>query len=64
MEHQTTVTIDMDKVSLQLAATAVIEHLTMYPPTEEERTTEYSMGIQILFDCLKATFPSLESFLK
>lgn len=61
MEHQTTVTIDMDKASLQLAATAVIEHLAMYPPSEEDRTTEFSMGVQILFDCLKATFPSLNS---
>ncbi len=64
MEHQTTVTIDMDKASLQLAATAVIEHLAMYPPNEEERTTEYSMGMQILFDCLRATFPPLDSPLK
>lgn len=56
MEHQTVVTIDMDKASLQLAATAVIEHLAMYPPSEEDHTTEYSMGVQILFDCLRSSF--------
>lgn len=48
----------VDKESLQLAATAVIEHLSLYPPTEEDRTIECSLGLQVLFDCLKATFKS------
>ena len=56
MERQTNVTIDMDKDTLQLAVTSVIEHLSLYPPTEEEQTTEYSLGLQVLFDCLRATF--------
>nr|DAN12994.1 MAG TPA: hypothetical protein [Caudoviricetes sp.] len=58
MAQQTIVTIDMDKESLQLAATAIIEHLSLYPPTEEDHTIEYSLGLQALFDCLKATFKS------
>ena len=56
MAQQTKVTIDMDKGTLQLAVTSVIEHLSIYPPTEEEQTTEYSLGLQVLFDCLRATF--------
>ena len=59
MAHQTTVTIDMDKESMQRAATAVIEHLAIYPPSEDEHTTDFNLGMQILFDCLKATFPTL-----
>lgn len=58
MAQQTIVTIDMDKESLQLAATAIIEHLSLYPPKEEDHTIEYSLGFQALFDCLKATFKS------
>ena len=59
MAHRTTVTIDMDKESMQRAATAVIEHLAIYPPSEDEHTTDFCLGMQILFDCLKATFPTL-----
>lgn len=55
MAQQTNVTIDMDKDTLQLAVTSVIEHLSIYPPTEEERTIEYSLGLQVLFDCLRST---------
>ena len=56
MAQQTNVTIDMDKDTLQLAVTSVIEHLSLYTPAEEEQTTEYSLGLQVLFDCLRATF--------
>ena len=59
MAHRTTVTIDMDKESMQRAATAVIEHLAIYPPSEDEHTTDFCLGMQILFDCLKATFHTL-----
>ena len=55
MAQQTNVTIDMDKDTLQLAVTSVIEYLSIYPPTEEERTIEYSLGLQVLFDCLRST---------
>lgn len=55
MAQQTNVTIDMDKDTLQLAVTSVIEHLSLYPPTEEEQTTGYSLGLQVLFDCLRST---------
>lgn len=56
MAQQTNVTIDMDKDTLQRAVTSVIEHLSIYPPTEEEHTMEYSLGLQVLFNCLRATF--------
>lgn len=56
MAQQTIVTIDMDKDTLQHAVTSVIEHLSIYPPTEEEQTMEYSLGLQVLFNCLRATF--------
>lgn len=55
MAQRTNVTIDMDKDTLQLAVTSVIEHLSLYPPTEEEQTTWYSLGLQVLFDCLRST---------
>ena len=55
MAQQTNVTIDMDKDTLQLAVTSVIEHLSLYPPTEEENTIGYSLGLQVLFDCLRST---------
>ena len=55
MAQQTNVTIDMDKDTLQLAVTSVIEHLSLYPPTEEENTMWYSLGLQVLFDCLRST---------
>ncbi len=58
MAQQTNVTIDMDKDTLQHAVTSVIEHLSLYPPTEEEHTIEYGLGLQVLFDCLRATFNS------
>ena len=58
MAQQTNVTLDMDKDTLQLAVTSVIEHLSLYPPTEEEHTLEYSLRLQVLFDCLRSTFKS------
>lgn len=45
MAQQTNVTIDMNKDTLQLAVTSVIEHLSLYPPTEEENT----MGIVLVY---------------
>jgi len=56
MENKTTVTIELDKASMQRATTAVIEHLALYPPSDENYTTEFCLGMQVLFDCLKATF--------
>ena len=53
MAQQTNVTIDKD--TLQLAVTSVIEHLSLYPPAEEEQTMGYSLGLQVLFDCLRST---------
>lgn len=56
MERKTTVEINMDPASLRLAATAVIEHLAIYPPSEEEHSTEFCLGVQLLLDCLRSTF--------
>ena len=56
MEHQVTVTIDMDKETMQRATTAVIEHLALFPPSVEVHNTEFCLGLQVLFDCLKSTF--------
>lgn len=52
----TTVTIDMDRESVQLATTAIIEYFAVNTPTAEEATTELSLGIQMLCDCLRSTF--------
>lgn len=54
--EKTTVIIDMDRESLQQATTAVIEHLALYPPSVEEQTINFSLGMQVLFDCLRPTF--------
>ena len=54
--NETTVKIEMGKTVLQLASTEVIKHLTLNPPTEEECTTAYYMGVQMLFDVLESTF--------
>ena len=54
--NETTVKIELDKEDLQLASTEVIKHLTLNPPTEEECTTAYYMGVQMLFDVLESTF--------
>lgn len=54
--EETTVKIELGKEDLQLASTEVIKHLTLNPPTDEECTTAYYMGVQMLFDVLESTF--------
>ena len=54
--EETKVTIELGKEDLQLASTEVIKHLTLNPPTDEECTTAYYMGVQVLFDVLESTF--------
>ena len=54
--EETKVTIELGKEDLQLAFTEVIKHLTLNPPTDEECTTAYYMGVQVLFDVLESTF--------
>ena len=54
--EETTVKIELGKADLQIASTEVIKHLTLNPPTDEECTTAYYMGVQVLFDVLEATF--------
>ena len=54
--QETTVKIELGKTDLQYASTEVIKHLTLNPPTDEECTTSYYMGVQMLFDVLESTF--------
>ena len=54
--QETTVKIELGKTDLQIASTEVIKHLTLNPPVEEECTTAYYMGVQMLFDVLESTF--------
>ena len=54
--QETTVKIDLGKTDLQLASTEVIKHLALNPPVEEECTTAYFMGVEMLFDVLESTF--------
>ena len=54
--QETTVKIELGKTDLQLASTEVIKHLILNPPVEEECTTAYYMGVQMLFDVLESTF--------
>ena len=54
--QETTVKIDLGKTDLQLASTEVIKHIILNPPAEEECTTAYFMGVEMLFDVLESTF--------
>ena len=54
--QETTVKIELGKEDLQLATTGVIRQLTLNPPVEEECTTAYYMGVEMLFDVLESTF--------
>ena len=54
--RETTVKIELGKTDLQLASTEVIKHLILNPPAEEECTTAYFMGVEMLFDVLESTF--------
>ena len=54
--RETTVKIELSKTDLQLASTEVIKHLALNPPVEEECTTAYFMGVEMLFDVLESTF--------
>ena len=54
--QETTVKIELSKTDLQLASTEVIKHLTLNPPMEEECTTAYYMGVEMLFGVLESTF--------
>lgn len=52
----TTVTINLDKESVQLATTAMLEYFAVNTPSPEEATTDLSLGLQMLCDCLRSTF--------
>ena len=54
--RETTVTIELGEEDLQRASTEVIKHLTLSRPSEEECTTAYFMGVEMLFDVLESTF--------
>ena len=54
--QETTVKIELGKEDLQYATIGVIKQLTFNPPIEEDRTTAYYMGVQMLFDVLESTF--------
>ena len=54
--EETTVKIELGKEDLQYATIEVIKQLTFNPPTVEDRTTAYYMGVQVLFDVLESTF--------
>ena len=54
--RETTVKIELGKTDLQLASTEIIKHLALNPPVEEECTTAYYMGVEMLFDVLESTF--------
>ena len=54
--EETKVTIELGKEELQYATIGVIKHLTLNPPTDEECTTAYYMGVEMLFDVLESTF--------
>lgn len=58
--QETTVKIELGKTDLQIASTEVIKHLTLNPPTDEECTTAYYMGVEMLFDVLESTFKNDE----
>ena len=54
--QETTVKIELGKEDLQYATIGVIKQLMFNPPSVEDRTTAYYMGVQVLFDVLESTF--------
>ena len=54
--NETTVKIELGKEDLQYATIGVIKQLTLNPPTDEECTTAYYLGVEMLFDVLESTF--------
>lgn len=50
----------MGKADLQEAATAVTEQLATAPPDfsqmSDDRVTSYTMGVEVLCECLRSTF--------
>ena len=54
--QETTVKIELGKEDLQYATIGVIKQLMFNPPIEEDCTTAYYMGVQVLFDVLESTF--------
>ena len=54
--QETIVKIELGKEDLQYATIGVIKQLTLNPPIEDDRTTAYYMGVQVLFDVLESTF--------
>ena len=59
--EETTVKIELGKTDLQFATAEVIRQLTLNPPTDEECTTAYYMGVQVLFDVLESTFKNAQT---
>lgn len=63
--NETTVTLPMGKADLQEAATAVIEQLATAPPDfsqmSDDRVTSYTMGVEVLCECLRSTFKPMPS---
>ena len=55
-----TITLPMGKADNREATMAVIEQLAIAPPDfslmSEDRLISYTMGIEVLFECLRATF--------
>lgn len=57
--EKTVVTIDLDKKSLHEALTRVIEYITLTPPDPDELgegSTEFYLGVEALFSCLRQTY--------
>lgn len=54
--EETTVTIELGKDDIRLAAISVLKHLMLYPPAEYECDSAYYMGVQVIFDVLESTF--------
>lgn len=57
---ETTITLPMGNADVREATMTVIEHLAITPPDfsqmSEDRLIYYTMGIEVLFECLRATF--------
>ncbi len=55
-----TITLPMDKTDIREATMAVIEQLAIAPPDfslmSEDRLISYTMGVEVLFECFRATF--------
>lgn len=53
--EQTTITLSMDATTLRHGIIGVLRYLCTNPPSDEDFTTDYCIGVNMLFDVMNGT---------